>query len=504
MCNVFCCAKQKGQNKREEGDGIRQILLAALKDELCRREFLAYCRRVYGGLWRPARHHIFVAKALDRVLDGSCRRLMVFIPPRHGKSMQITECLPSYFLGRFPDKRVMVLSYSAELAARFGRQNRQKIAEFGKLFGISLSRSHAGANAFSIADRRGGLLSVGLGGSITGQGADLLIIDDPVKNREEAESSIIRDKVFAEYQSTAYTRLQAGAAVIIVMTRWHEDDLCGRLLAQLDGEWEVIRLPALAEAVDPLNRSVGEALWPEMGFGKDWAEETRKAVGSYAFAALYQQRPAPAGGGLIKREWWRFYQDKPEMVAVVLSVDAAFKGGEDASNVSIQAWGKRGATLYFLGDDTRPMDFPETIRALRAMHEKYKPRCVYVEDKANGPAIISMLHSEITGLIPVNPQGGKVARAHAVSAAIESGNVLLPRTPQAYALMDECAAFPNGLRDDRVDAMTQALNQLLYHGASVDAHKTAVRWHKDQWEDYYGASEESKKALIEKWGDPFG
>ncbi len=483
---------------------MKEALIRALCDELCRRDFTAYAKRVYRGMWQPAQHHRIVADVLTRVLDGSCRRLMVFMPPRHGKSMQITECLPSYFLGRYPDKRVIVLSYSSDLAARFGRENRAKIAEYGHLFDIALSKTNAGATAFDIKDHRGGLLSVGFGGSITGQGADLLIIDDPVKNREEAESKTMRDKIFAEYQSTAYTRLQAGAAIIIVMTRWHEDDLCGRLLAQSPDEWEVLSLPALAEQGDTLGRKVGEPLWPQMGYDKDWAIQTQRAVGSYAFAALYQQRPAPAGGGLIRRSWWKFYDELPEMVTVVLSVDAAFKGGEDADNVSIQAWGKRGAYMYLLDDDTQPMDFPKTLRAIRAMHQKHKPRCVYIEDKANGPAILSMLHSEIAGLIPVNPQGGKIARAHAVSAAIESGNVFLPRTPGAYALIDECAAFPNGAHDDRVDAMTQALNQFIHHDAQVEAHKAAVKWHKDQWEDYNNASEPDREVLIQRWGDPYG
>lgn len=483
---------------------MKNALMAELESELCRRDITAYTKRVYRGMWQPGRHHMLVAQALQRVMDNKCRRLMVFMPPRHGKNMQITECLPSYFLGRYPDKRVIVLSYSAELATRFGRENRKKIAQYGQLFDIELSKVNAGAAAFDIQNRRGGLLSVGIGGSVTGQGADLLIIDDPVKNREEAESKTIRDKIFAEFQSTAYTRLQAGAAIIIVMTRWHEDDLCGRLLAQSPDEWEVLSLPALAEQDDALNRRVGEPLWPEMGYDAAWAEQTQRVVGSYAFAALYQQRPAPAGGGLIKRSWWRFYDELPEMVTIVLSVDASFKGGEDADNVSIQAWGKRGAYMYLLDDDTQPMDFPKTLRAIRAMNNKHQPRCVYIEDKANGPAILSMLHSEIAGLIPVNPQGGKIARAHAVSAAIESGNVFLPRTPGAYALIDECAAFPNGTYDDRVDAMTQVLNQFIHHDARVEVQKAAVQWHRDQWEDFEHATEADRELLIQRWGNPFG
>lgn len=445
----------KGGGIRGE-KGLRNAIAGALRDELCRREYTAYLKRVYRGIWRDARHHAPVMDAVGRLMQGRCRRLMVFMPPRHGKSMMLTEALPSFFLGRYPDKRAIILSYGAELAARFGRENRRKVLEHGSLFGISLSKEASGAAAFEIAGRRGGLLSVGIGGAVTGQGADLLIIDDPIKNREEAESKAVRDKVYAEYQNTAYTRLQADGAVVIVMTRWHEDDLCGRLLSQQGAaQWEVISLSAIAQGGDILKRAAGEPLWPEMGFNAAWAEQTRRAVGSYAFAALYQQRPAPSGGGIFKRDWWRYYDSAPPMVRVILSVDAAFKGGEEADNVSIQAWGKRGAYMYLLDEDTRPMDFPQTLRAIRAMHARHQPHCVYIEDKANGPAIISMLHNEITGLMPVNPQGGKVARAHAVSAAVESGQVFLPHTGFAQALVDECAAFPHGMRDDRVDARSK-------------------------------------------------
>lgn len=484
----------------------RKALERLLMAEAARRgDYTEYCRLVYRGAWKPAKHHLLISDALQRVMSGQTKRLMVFMPPRHGKSMQITETLPSFFLGHKPDSRVISISYGDELAVRFGRSNRQKVAEYGQeIFGITVAKKVGSAKAWDIEGRRGGMLSVGLGGAITGQGADLLIIDDPVRNREDAESKIIRDKTFDEYQSTAYTRLQAGGAIVIVQTRWHEDDLSGRLLAGEEGhEWEVLNLPAEAEENDLLGREIGDPLWPEQGYDKDWVRKTKLDVGSYTWASLYQQRPAPLAGGVFQREWWKWYDNPPEMLAVILSVDAAFKATADSDYVSIQAWGKRNADMYLLDSDTRRMDFPETMNAIRAMHQKHRPRAVYVEDKANGSAIISVLQKEISGIIPVEPKGGKLSRAHAVSPSVESGNVWLPRNRIGDEMMEEAAGFPHGMHDDRVDAMTQALNQLIYHWAEVEKTHNTVEWEIDQWEDYYISPPEVQSMLIEKWGNPF-
>ena len=492
--------------RRAAGAAIR----AEARRELARRDYTAYCRYVHRNKWEPGPHHLLISDKLQAVMRGEIKRLMVWMPPRHGKSMQITETLPSYYLGKRPDDQVICVSYGVDLAERFGRANRQKVSEYGQqMWGISLSRSSSSATSWGIEGHTGGMRSVGIGGGITGQGADLLIIDDPVKNREEAESKTTQDKIAAEYQSTLYTRLHPGAAIIIVMTRWHEDDLCGRLLAQQeDGDtWEVLSLPAIAESADDaLGREIGTPLWPEHGFDRDWAEATRRSVGAYTWASLYQQRPAPAEGGLIKRAWWRYYDDLPDMMDKIISVDAAFKGNEENDFVSIQTWGKRDADMYLIDKDKRHMDFPATVQAIRDMYAKHPDTsCILIEDKANGPAIISMLQRDIPGVVPVNPQGGKVARANAVSPAIEAGNVWLPRTAWADDLVEEAAVFPNGKHDDDVDAMTQALNRFIYHRADVPHITPKVKWHDDQYEDYYNCETEAQRALlIERWGDPFG
>ncbi|HOO13212.1 MAG TPA: terminase family protein, partial [Bacillota bacterium] len=240
---------------------------------------------------------------------GEILRLMIYLPPRHGKSMTVTETFPSYFIGRKPERRVIETSYGDSLAQRFGKFNRQKVQEYGQeLFGISISKEKASMTDWDIAGHRGGMISAGIGAGITGQGADLLLIDDPIKNKEEAESETYRNKVWDEWQNTLRTRLHPGAAVIIILTRWHEDDLAGRLLNPEYGEvedWTILSLPAIAEENDLLGRELGEPLWPEHGYDATWAEATKNAVGSMTWNALYQQRPAPAEGAMIKRHWWK-------------------------------------------------------------------------------------------------------------------------------------------------------------------------------------------------------
>lgn len=381
--------------------------------------------------------------------------------------MTISETFPSWFIGRNPSRRVICASYGESLAQRFGKLNRRKIEEFGQsVFGISLSREKSSMTDWDIEGYRGGMISVGIGGSITGQGADLLIIDDPIKNRKEANSETYRNMVWNEWQNTLLTRLHPGGAVIIILTRWHEDDLAGRLLSTEPDKWEVLSLPAEAEEHDILGRKPGDPLWPEHGFDRAWIEDTKKAVGSQVWAALYQQRPAPAEGSILKRNWWQFYRQPPQQFDEVLqSWDCSFKDADTSDYVVGQVWGRVGANKYLLDQVRGKMDLPATMQAIRTLSAKWpQARAKLIEDKANGPAVIQLLKKEIPGLIPVNPEGGKIVRASAVSPDIEAGNVYLPEpmiAPWVHDFIEECAAFPNGANDDQVDAMTQALNRFL-------------------------------------------
>ena len=434
-----------------------------------RRSFLTYCELVHEGRWIPARHHKLIAQKLQDVSEGRCKRLMIWLPPRHGKSMEITETFPSYFLGRHPDKHVIEVSYSGDFAERFGLANRSKVERYGyKVFGHTYSQRKATKTHWMMDNDIGGMLSVGVGGAITGEGADLLLIDDPIKNRQEAESETYRRHLFEEYQSTLYTRVQKGA-IIIVMTRWHEDDICGKLLnpSVCDPEdWDVLNIPAVCESEnDLLGRRIGETIWPEMGYDEEWARLTKAAVGTYAWSGMYQQRPAPLEGGLFKRSSFKYYKVVPEGCSkVVQSWDCTFKEADTSDFVAGHVWGRKGADFYLLDRVHAKMGISATMQSIRNLSAKWpSARAKLIEDAANGPAVIELLKREIPGILPVHPDGGKVVRAQAVLPYVEAGNVYLPDpsiAPWIHDFVEECANFPNALHDDDVDAMTQALNNL--------------------------------------------
>ncbi len=435
-----------------------------------RRSFLSYCEMVHEGRWIPARHHRLIAKKLQEVADGKCKRLMVWLPPRHGKSMEITETFPSYFLGKHPEKHVIEVSYNNDFAEKFGLSNRLKVEKYGyQVFGHTYSEYKATKTNWYLDNYIGGMLSVGVGGAITGEGADLLLIDDPIKNRQEAESETYRRHLYEEYQSTLYTRVQNDGAIIIVMTRWHEDDICGRLLNRSIVEpedWEILNIPAVCEEQnDPLGREIGETIWPEQGYDKEWAEKTKAAVGTYVWAGMYEQRPAPLEGGLFKRDTFKFYKVMPQgFNKIVQSWDCTFKEADTSDFVAGQVWGRKGADFYLLDCVHAKMGITATMQSIRTLSAKWpNARAKLIEDAANGPAVIELLKREIPGILPVNPEGGKVVRAQAILPFVEAGNVWLPDpsiAPWVHDFVEEAANFPNALHDDNVDAMTQGLNHL--------------------------------------------
>lgn len=432
--------------------------------ELAIRNYKDYIVRVHHGVYEQYDHTELICDAIQPIAEGEQKHILVELPPRHSKSMTITETFPSYFIGRNPDKRVISAAYSDGLARKFGRLNRNKVAEFGDdLFGVNIAYEKSAGSNWSVEGTRGGMIATGIGGSITGEGADLLIIDDPIKNAEEAESTTMREKVWAEWESTLSTRLHKGASVIVVMTRWHEDDLIGRLLENSPHDWERIRLPAIAEAEgDLLGRNEGESLCRELGFDEEWARIKKLEVGSRVWGSLYQQNPTPTDGNIFDRNWWKFYDKAPiRFDEIIQSWDLAFKDAKTSDYVVGQVWGRKGSNKYLLDQVRDKMDFPATITAIRTLSRKWpRAKLKLVEDKANGPAVISSLKNEIAGLIPVNPQGGKIVRANAITPDVEAGNVFLPKDAFfTHDFIEEASAFPNGKHDDMVDTMTQALNR---------------------------------------------
>ena len=422
---------------------------------------------------------------------------MVFMPPRHGKSEFISRYSTAWILGKFPDTRIILASYEADFAATWGRKSRDLLEEHGpSLFGIRVSGKSSAANRWDIEGHEGGMVTAGVNGPITGKGADIGIIDDPVKNDQEAMSVTYQERAWEWYRSTFRTRIQRDGAIILIMTRWHENDLAGKLLAAQDEEgekWEVVSLPAIAEEGDLLGRSPGLSLCPDL-FTKEALGNIKKAVGLFWWASLYQQRPSPAEGGILKRHWWKFWcypgqEDKLPPVTLRLpdsegggfisvkpvplpkrfdqlaqSWDMAFKDTKSSAYVAGQVWGRRQADKFLLDQLRDKMDFVVTVQAVETLTKKWpEARAKWVEDKANGPAVIATLKRKISGLIAVDPEGSKEARAYAVSPECESGNVFLPHPavmPWVWDFIEECTAFPNGKYADQVDAATQALNKL--------------------------------------------
>ena len=469
---------------------MRHELMELMDHKLCIRarksllSFAQYTRPEYQANW----HHERLCSLLDRFVAGDAPRVMVFMPPQHGKSELVSRCLPAYIHGINPHAAVIATSYAADLSSRMNRDVQRIIdtPEYQKVFpGTRLNSTNVRTLAhdasgggswlrnnsiFEIVGHRGSYRSAGVGGGITGMGGDYLIIDDPIKSQEDAYSSVYRDKVWDWYTSTFYSRRRGDhAGVLLTLTRWHEDDLAGRLLrlAEQDlkaDQWEVMSFPAIKENSldDDDPREIGEALWSDR-FGIETLAKNR-ANGEVFWNALYQQRPSSPQGNIIKREWIQYYDALPEgLTDYQQSWDLTFKGKDDrrgkkGSYVVGQVWAKKGANCYLIDQYRGRPDFPGTLRAFKAMSDKH-PKALrkMVEDAANGPALISMLRDEIPGIVAVPTKGqSKEERLHTVSPMFEAGNVWLPRWCEE--LVEELVSFPAGVNDDQVDSLSMALN----------------------------------------------
>ena len=402
--------------------------------------------------------------------------------PTHNSTLA-SRCFPAYALGRYPDMSIIAASYSADLASRMNRDV-QRIMEdepYAELFpATKLARiGERGAvrtsDIFEVVGHKGVYRSAGVGGGLTGMGCQIAVLDDVIKDRASADSPTVLQSVWDWYTSTLYTRLAPGGGIIIMNTRWSMQDLSGRLLeAQAKGEgdeWRVVNFPAIAEE-DEEFRKKGEALHPER-YPLDQLLKTKQAIGTRDWEALYQQHPVPDGGAIFKDEWLQrtwLPKDLPARFdAVIMSWDLSFKGNDASDFVVGQLVGRHGADYYILDQLRGRWSFTETVAQVKELAERARVRFprvaprILIEDKANGPAVIDALKHEVSGIVPVEPDGSKEARAHAVTALFEAGNVLLPDRSLApwvdeYRL--ELTRFPSGAHDDQVDATTQALRYL--------------------------------------------
>lgn len=434
---------------------------------------------------------------LEQVIAGTSPRLIVCAPPRSGKSEIVSVRFPAWALGRYPHLEIIACSYSAELSTTLSRQLQKTIDDelyhdvfpdtcLGKSIfvppeGIKTVRT---ADHFEVYGHKGAYTSAGVGGSITGKGAHILIVDDPVKDREAANSATIRNKTWDWFTSAAYTRLAPGGGVIVMCTRWHCDDLVGRLLANMQaghGEtYEHINYPAIAEE-DEEFRKRGEPLHPTR-FNLEALERIRRNVGERDWNALYQQRPVPEGGGMFKDSWIRHYRraDLPSRFdKTVISWDMTFNGSRNSDFVVGQVWGRKGGSFYLLDQFRGQWDFVQTVAQFTALSNKWPDVSrKLVEAKANGPAVISALRKDVSGIIPVTPKEGKEARASAISTFWEAGNVYLPDPNEApwvaREFLPELLSFPAAPHDDQVDAMTQALNDMKR--TSIQIHESNLNY----------------------------
>lgn len=413
------------------------------------------------------------------------------LTPTHN-SVRAAQVFPIWALAHNPDLRIVLASYGQSLANRNGRAIRNQVIAHPEV-GFRIAKDNGSVSEWSVQGHEGGVLSVGVGAGVTGRSADLVIIDDPHKDRKEADSAIMRDTVWDWWTDAVASRLSPGAPVVVIMTRWHSDDLVGRLLERdAHAGWEVINIPAQADhnpakgETDPLGREPGEFMLSARGRTKRNWEKRKATAGAKTWASLYQGRPSPQSGGVfpVTEEWARYstpmWVQRPdgsciipganpgdrEDTELVQSWDLTFKDGASSDYVVGQVWLRVGAKAFLLDQVRERLNFTDTLAAIHALSAKW-PQAVakFIEDKANGPAAINSLRQNgVMGLIPIEPEGSKYARAAAISPLVESGNVVLPAVgllPNVADLLEEAKTFPNSTHDDTIDAMSQAVNRIL-------------------------------------------
>lgn len=452
----------------------KEALRQELRKELARRNFLDYCKYTIPEFKVGKFHNFMSSKIEDFLADklltengDPVKILCLSMPVQHGKSVFLTQSLPSYYIGKNPTKKSIIISYGDDLARSFGRKNREKINEFGNgLFGIKFSKEQD--TDLEIAEYKGSIISRGVLAGITGQSADLILVDDPIKNRAEAESETYRNRIYDEFLSSIYTRLSAKGKIIIIMTRWHIDDLIGRIMNEMSDKAVYYNIPLEAEENDILGRKVGEALFPEIGKNEDWVASTKKVYisqeGQRAWLSLYQGQPVAIEGNLIKREYFRFYSVLPSKFDEMLqSWDMTFKDSNGSDFVVGTVWGRKGPNKYLIDLVRARMDFVGSMSAVMEMSARYPEAYIkLIEDKANGTAIINVLSQKIEGIMPITPKESKLARLQAILPMLEAGNVYLPANAVwVEEFINECLQFPNGKNDDQVDSMSQALARML-------------------------------------------
>jgi len=448
------------------------ILLEELEDaekkEKARNTFIGFVNKVWPA-FIEGRHHKIMANAFERVAKGELKRLIVNMPPRHTKSEFASFLLPAWFLGNYPEKKIIQTAHTAELSVGFGRKVRNLVDsdDYKSIFPNVLLRSDSKAAGRWSTNKGGEYFAIGVGGAVTGKGADLLVIDDPHSEQEgQSSDPSVFDRVYDWYTSGPRQRLQPGGSIIVVMTRWHKRDLTGQILKSSlqragSDEWELIEFPALMPSDEPL--------WPEF-WPKDELEALRNELPAPKWNAQYQQNPTSEEGALVKRDWWRTWEkDNPPMCEFIIqSWDTAFLKTQRSDFSACTTWGDfyhsdssgiEQPNIILLDAHKERLEFPELKKKAYEMWVDWQPDAFIVEAKAAGTPLIFELRSMGIPVSEYTPSRGndKISRVNAVSDLFASGIVWAPELRFAEEVIEEFAAFPAGEHDDLVDSSTQAL-----------------------------------------------
>ena len=442
----------------------------AVKREKAQRSFMAFVKEMWPGFIH-GRHHALMAKKFEEIAEGKLKRLIINMPPRHTKSEFASNMLPAWYLGKFPDKKVIQSSNTADLAVGFGRKVRNLVdsEQYAKIFpGVALRADSKAAGRWA-TNHNGDYFAIGVGGTVTGKGADLLIIDDPHSEQEarlaQGDPSVF-DSVYEWYTSGPRQRLQPGGAIIIVMTRWSDKDLTGRVLKNDATDWEVIELPAILPS--------GNALWPEF-WSLTELEALKEELPPYKWNAQYQQKPTGEEGAIVKRDWWKRWESErpPPCEFIIQSWDTAFTKSQRSDYSACTTWGvfhlnedENDVNIILLDAYKDKLEFPELKDAAKRMYDEWQPDSCVIEAKAAGAPLIFELRRMGVYVQDYTPSRGndKFVRLNSVTDLFRSGKVWAPETRWADEVIEEMARFPNAEHDDLVDSTVQALMRFRQGG----------------------------------------
>lgn len=528
-----------------------------LDGELLRRA----CRKDYGAYvafankdngFYMTRFHRYLCDQIQEFLetptDKAMDILLLSVPPRHGKSYTVTETLPSWYLGKYPDREVIIASYEGTFAESFSRRNRDKFGTYATdVFNVKPNEKVQGVALWE-TERGGRCRAAGLKGGITGFGAELFIIDDPIKNQEQAMSETVIAKIHDEMGPSVQSRIYPGGKLIVIQTRWVENDVIGYIEKNWEEYiWKTINLPCECEDPenDPLGRQLGESLMGEhlgdidlpakIRNDNKWLKSKKILVlagdGINVWNALYQGHPSAQDGNLFKNDWWQLYRrdefEYKEFEFTVMSVDATFKQTETSDMVAITVWGLRRNHIYLWKLINKRMGFVDTCNKIKQLVKDCVVDQLLIEDKANGSAIIDSFRylPDMPPIVGINPQGGKYSRAQAVSPFIATGVVHIPTDFTVDEMKDiewdgreknlqghqmfitQHSKFPFMKHDDMVDSETQAIARLikLITGEEPLPNRRAIRyvkWYPDMWEDYESMNAIEQEQFIATYGAP--